>query len=790
MGAFSTNHVGGDIQRTQTLFLKTITPEWVRMELQFNISRMWRTHLANFCLQISYLQLNTKEWFASLDVVDYIAMSCNDTNLQARRKRMRSALTEDANAVTRTIQPLAKDTGSNDNEIITDVSCTSSDKEGVFVGGLPFQRLSSMNLKRMADEEEKPGSLRVNNTDNHNEYGSSQYRERVDSLSVGNPKESSAKLTALRKFSFESSLLEQTMKHSTSLSSFVELFSPELRTSKPPSRRSSIDIDPWPTSVAENGKNEELDISATKQQPDSEVDNIIDEAIDSILESSSSEKEYQGLFLKEISKFLAESDSPFQHVDLWVPMDVSHSDSIGKRHIGGSSNIATTSSRKVTGTIYGGGQQESSVRLSNAGHITIRAAPQIMNRLNEFGMYSKNFSFSPGFGMPGRVFLSRIPSWENNLSLKKPEQFARVGGAKIYGVNTVLCLPVFTPIGTMVVSLYSTQNLSRDVIWEKKCMEYIWKLKPEPKWKLTIDVGLKTSAGDSQDMPSSQARRSSPRSTSAKSQAFLIPPSPKSSQQLKPSPTSNPTPTSNAPHKEKKPSAAPPTAPYLWNEQSLALLLGKYMPLDRDTSSNQHPGPVNNHDVAGNLMSLRLLLLRHSSCRSNAESKMVEIIMGKYHSYLRANKKEHDLILSIVNDWKPLAMMSSTIQTQSKTSFYNPGPTAKRVNYGGQSTSCTSNFGIRHNSSMPSPATNSFIPNAGTHHASHHEPMIPSMKFGDNFSLPLVAFGNNSLQNMANVASSMSELNRSHHRQFEEQNNVPRVVSEQGPIEKGTHRED
>eukprot|EP00985_Skeletonema_marinoi_P010250 scaffold4830_cov158-Skeletonema_marinoi.AAC.5 len=39
---------GGGIQRAQTLFLKTITPEWVRMELQFNISRMWRTHLANF----------------------------------------------------------------------------------------------------------------------------------------------------------------------------------------------------------------------------------------------------------------------------------------------------------------------------------------------------------------------------------------------------------------------------------------------------------------------------------------------------------------------------------------------------------------------------------------------------------------------------------------------------------------------------------------------------------------------------------------------------------------------
>lgn len=39
---------GGIIQHAQSLFLKTITPEWVRMEIQFNISRMWRTHLTNF----------------------------------------------------------------------------------------------------------------------------------------------------------------------------------------------------------------------------------------------------------------------------------------------------------------------------------------------------------------------------------------------------------------------------------------------------------------------------------------------------------------------------------------------------------------------------------------------------------------------------------------------------------------------------------------------------------------------------------------------------------------------
>lgn len=45
---FSMNYVGVDIQRAQSLFLKTISPDWVRMELQFNMIRHWRTHFSNF----------------------------------------------------------------------------------------------------------------------------------------------------------------------------------------------------------------------------------------------------------------------------------------------------------------------------------------------------------------------------------------------------------------------------------------------------------------------------------------------------------------------------------------------------------------------------------------------------------------------------------------------------------------------------------------------------------------------------------------------------------------------
>lgn len=48
-GGSAEREVGRDVQHAQGLFIKSANgPEWVRSELQFNVSRLWRTHLANF----------------------------------------------------------------------------------------------------------------------------------------------------------------------------------------------------------------------------------------------------------------------------------------------------------------------------------------------------------------------------------------------------------------------------------------------------------------------------------------------------------------------------------------------------------------------------------------------------------------------------------------------------------------------------------------------------------------------------------------------------------------------
>jgi hypothetical protein len=55
------------LSRAQDNFLKTINCPVTRRVIRFNITRMWRIHFSNFCLQASYDKLSTQDWNASLE---------------------------------------------------------------------------------------------------------------------------------------------------------------------------------------------------------------------------------------------------------------------------------------------------------------------------------------------------------------------------------------------------------------------------------------------------------------------------------------------------------------------------------------------------------------------------------------------------------------------------------------------------------------------------------------------------------------------------------------------------
>lgn len=273
-------------------------------------------------IQIGYLHLETKEWFSSLVEADYISTSSNDSNIQEKRKRMRLALCADANVAVSNVK-YGNDDPAASNVKSEDVSQSEQDDNGVFVVGFPVKRFSGMNLKALAGEETSD-SLRI---DQH--AANLQEKERADSFISFNGSTYSKE----RKLSFSLEPFQvgdpASMKHSASFGSIADLFD---------------DAERRPT--LSSGEN-------------AEVNTAIDDAIDSLFESS--KPEYKGKFLEAISNFLSSNDAPFQHVDLWVPMDV-----------GSSSSVTATSSTKVNGVIYGG-QQETTIRLSHAGFITTRS---------------------------------------------------------------------------------------------------------------------------------------------------------------------------------------------------------------------------------------------------------------------------------------------------------------------------------------------------------------------------------------------------------------------------------
>jgi len=225
------------------------------------------------------------------------------------------------------------------------------------------------------------------------------------------------------------------------------------------------------------------------------------------------------------------------------------------------------------------------------------------------------------------------------LSSLAVEQFERVGGAAIYGVNTALGVPIETPVGTVVVVFYSSQNMPRDEGgWAMKCIEFCKSLQPEPRWKIVIEVGL--NSGGNLDKKKEQGVNIDDAELDDESRAV-------SSPKISASSASSPIPAAIGIEEP----------PYAWNEQSLALLIGKYLPLDPSSStlplSNLEMG---NTQFSSDLVSLRLLLLRHSLCRTAFEINLVNVIMQKYHSYIQARHSEYEIVNFIKNDWKYLVV--------------------------------------------------------------------------------------------------------------------------------------
>jgi hypothetical protein len=169
---------------------------------------------------------------------------------------------------------------------------------------------------------------------------------------------------------------------------------------------------------------------------------------------------YSSPFIGKAVQLVQRRSVPFEHIDAWVPSQVTTADGV------------------VTRLCFAGcGTAE--VRVPEAG----AGPPEPLSiddqfDLISFGLYSQKFSFDVGCGLPGRVYESGVPSWEQGIANAPPHLFERCAGARQWGIQTVLGVPVSSPnVGRIVVLFYSYFDRPRDDVLVARVIDELTKVR-------------------------------------------------------------------------------------------------------------------------------------------------------------------------------------------------------------------------------------------------------------------------------------------------------------------------
>jgi hypothetical protein len=98
LGSTSNGSPSLDCEMMSTLqeqFLQSISVESTKLELRFNMTKVWRTHFSNLCLQVDCNMLDAIEWISSLEDMERRASQAEEKIRKARRRRMGLALKAD-----------------------------------------------------------------------------------------------------------------------------------------------------------------------------------------------------------------------------------------------------------------------------------------------------------------------------------------------------------------------------------------------------------------------------------------------------------------------------------------------------------------------------------------------------------------------------------------------------------------------------------------------------------------------------------------------------------------------
>ena len=156
-------------------------------------------------------------------------------------------------------------------------------------------------------------------------------------------------------------------------------------------------------------------------------------------------------FLAKTVAYLKRHDVPFEHVELWVPSFVPQA------NVGATTGVSSTCRLCFAGSATVDEVVEENAKTKKP------LSQQNQFSLQAFGDYSQKFSFDVGCGLPGRVYESGRPTWEQSVQNAPHHHFERCGGALQWGIKTVLGIPIASPnVGRIVVTLYSLNDRPKD----------------------------------------------------------------------------------------------------------------------------------------------------------------------------------------------------------------------------------------------------------------------------------------------------------------------------------------
>jgi len=188
-------------------------------------------------------------------------------------------------------------------------------------------------------------------------------------------------------------------------------------------------------------------------------------------------------FLYRIIEYMNRHSVPFEYVDLWAPSNVPDPQDESSQD-----GLSTGGSNVTCRLCFAGYAVAKNVVIDTVGSVTMSPEENFM--LATFGDYSKIFSFDVGCGIPGKVYKSNVPTWEQNVHQASKRDFERVGGGMQCGIRTLVGIPVDSPnVGRIVVIIYSRYDRVRDpdLVMQLKAM--CERLMPMPTWKLVVDIG-------------------------------------------------------------------------------------------------------------------------------------------------------------------------------------------------------------------------------------------------------------------------------------------------------------